>query len=106
MKLKFIIDLCALQTFINAQQKIDTLVIKRNIFYFEALGQGLYNSFAYDRLTRINKKIKNSFTVGITLIPSKELFVIGTPIAYNILVGKNTHYLAIGLGFTLFTRTI
>ena len=76
-------------------------IVKRNTVYFEAFGQGLYNSFSYDRLYRTDKKIKTSITAGLTLIPTKELFVLGAPISYNFLFGQKNHHLELGVGFTI-----
>jgi len=76
-------------------------IVKRNTFYFEAFGQGLYDSFSYDRLYRTSKKIKTSITAGLTLIPTKELFVLGAPISYNFLFGQKNHHLELGVGFTV-----
>ncbi len=73
---------------------------KRNSIYFEAFGQGFYNSFAFDRLYRTEKKIKTSLTAGITLIPSKELFVVALPLSYNFLFGKKSNHLELGIGLT------
>jgi hypothetical protein len=81
---------------INAPQNVS-----RNTIYLEAFGQGLYNSISFDRLLKLNKKIKRSVSTGLTLIPSKELFVIATPISYNYLIGeKSNHHLELGIGFT------
>ena len=74
--------------------------MKRNSIYIEAFGQGLYNSISFDRLYHTDKKIKTSFNCGLTIIPSSELFVLATPIAYNFLFGQKNHHLELGLGFT------
>jgi hypothetical protein len=82
-------------------QKTDSVIkLKKHTVYVEAFGQGLYNSFCYDKLMRIDKKIKSSGTFGLTLIPHPQLFVFATPISYNLLVGKNNNYFELGLGFT------
>lgn len=81
----------------EGQKKIE---FKRNTLYFEAFGQGMYNAFSYDRLYRIDKKIKTSITVGLTVIPSGELFVLATPVAYNFLLGQKSHHLEFGIGIT------
>lgn len=74
--------------------------IKRNTVYIEAFGQGLYNSLSFDRLGNIDKKVKTSFSAGITLIPSSELSVFAIPVSYNYLFGQGNHHLELGLGFT------
>jgi hypothetical protein len=84
---------------VSGQQKNES-PIKRNTIYFEAFGQGLYNSFVFDRLYRVDKKIKTSINTGITIIPHPELFVLGTPISYNYIFGKTNHHLELGIGFT------
>ena len=83
-----------------AQQKTELNLPKRNTLYFEVFGQGLYNSFAFDRLYKIDKKIKTSFTAGLTIIPSNELFVLALPLSYNFIFGKNNHHLELGFGIT------
>ena len=82
-------------------QEIDNISkIKRNSIYFEAFGQGLYNSFSFDRLYNVDKKIKTSFSAGLTIIPHPELFVLGVPVSYNYLFGQKNHHLELGIGFT------
>jgi hypothetical protein len=83
-----------------SQETTNQETVKRNTFYVEAFGQGLYNSLTFDRLYRMDKKIKTSFSGGLTLIPSSELFVIATPFSYNYLLGQNNHKLELGLGAT------
>jgi hypothetical protein len=80
--------------------------IKRNTVYGEIFGQGLYNSISFDRLYRIDKKVKSSFTAGFSLFPSDNLFVFGLPISYNLLVGKKNHFMELGLGFTAMCEKI
>jgi len=82
----------------------DTLVVSppaRNTIYVELLGQGLYNAFTFDRLHLENARSMTSYSAGITLIPSKDLFVLAVPISYNLLLGKRNHFLELGLGFTV-----
>lgn len=88
------------------QESAKTADVKRNSVYFEAFGQGLYNSISFDRLSHIDKNIKTSFSAGLTLIPHPELFVIGVPISYNFIFGKTNHHLELGIGFTaMFLRS-
>ncbi|MDI1354965.1 MAG: hypothetical protein PSX36_08605 [bacterium] len=82
------------------QENIKSLEIKRNSIYFEVFGQGLYNSFSFDRLYNIDKKIKTSFTAGLTIIPHPELFVLAAPISYNFIFGQKNHHVEFGIGFT------
>ncbi len=84
-------------------QKAENLP-KRNSFYLELGGQGLLNSFWYDRLYRIDKKIKASLSFGLMVQPRLEsgyYFTAGVPIAGNILLGKKSHHLELGIGFTV-----
>lgn len=92
------IFLCPFITF--GQQNINIKSINRNSIYFEAFGQGLYNSISFDRINSINKNIKTSFSAGLTLVPTSELCVVGIPASYNYLFGKNNHHLELGLGIT------
>jgi hypothetical protein len=82
------------------QENVKTTEIKRNSIYLEAFGQGLYNSFSYDRLYNVDKKIKTSFTAGLTIIPHPELLVLALPISYNYIFGQKNHHLELGIGFT------
>ncbi len=87
-------------------QTNDTLR-KRNTLYFELFGQGLINSFNYDRLLVVKPKYATSLTVGFSswghLINTSVLKVnsSGIPISYNFLKRKNKHNLEIGLGLTI-----
>jgi hypothetical protein len=82
------------------QEIIKATEIKRNSIYIEAFGQGLYNSFSFDRLYNVDKKVKTSFSAGLTIIPHPELFVLGIPVSYNYLFGQKNHHLELGLGIT------
>ncbi len=84
-------------------QKNDDLP-KRNSFYLELGGQGLLNSLWYDRLYRVDKKIKTSLSIGFMVQPRFEganYFTAGIPIAGNILLGKKSHHLELGIGITV-----
>ena len=85
---------------LNAQIETELIIPKRNTVYAEVLGQGLYNSISFDRLYRIEKKQKTSLSMGITIIPVGELFVLGAPISYNYLLGQKKHHLELGFGVT------
>lgn len=93
-----VIFLCPFITI--GQQNIKVIEIKRNSIYFEAFGQGLYNSISFDRIYKIDKKIKTSFSAGLTIVPTSELCVLGIPASYNYLFGQNNHHLELGLGLT------
>jgi len=83
--------------------------IKRNSVYLEAFGQGMYNSLSFDRLYHTDKKIKTSFSAGLTSLLIPELFVLAAPVSYNLLFGEKNHHLELGLGFTIMSfesRTI
>ncbi len=86
--------------FLFGQEGLKSNEIKRNSIYIEAFGQGLYNSFSFDRLYNTDKKVKTSFSAGVTLIPHPELFVFAVPVSYNFIFGANNHHLELGLGFT------
>lgn len=82
------------------QENLKKTEIKRNSIYFEAFGQGLYNSFSFDRLYNIDNKVKTSFSAGLTIVPVPELFVVAAPVSYNYLFGQKNHHLELGIGFT------
>lgn len=86
----------------NPGQKNDDLP-KRNSFYLELGGQGLLNSLWYDRLFRVDKKIKTSLSIGLLIQSRREAgnyFTAGIPFAGNILLGRKSHHLELGIGFT------
>jgi len=83
-----------------AQESPDANSIKRNSVYVEAFGQGIYNSFCFDRLYHTDRNIMTSLSVGFTAIPSRELFVAAVPVSYNFLFGQKNNHLELGMGFT------
>lgn len=78
--------------------------IKRNTLYAEAFGQGFCWSLNYDRLMNTNKRLKNSFSAGLVVVPHSMGFgngaYYGAPVSYNWLLGKKNHHLEFGLGLT------
>jgi len=101
MKTIIIATIAIFSTINSFGQEINkTSEIKRNSIYVEAFGQGLYNSFSFDRLYNTDKKVKTSFSSGITIIPHPELFVLGVPISYNFIFGQKNNHLELGIGFT------
>ncbi len=93
----------------KAQAVADYHTPKRNTIYVEAFGQGIYNSLSFDRLYRLDKKVKSSLTVGVTLIPllnkPDHLLVVGMPVSYNWLFGKKDHHFELGIGLTALNIT-
>jgi len=73
---------------------------KKNSIYIEAFGQGLLNSFSYDRLFRTDKKIKTSVTAGVTIMPSIGIsdFYTGAQISGSFLYTMKNHHIEAGLG--------
>lgn len=69
-------------------------------YTWKLLVRGFTTPFLFDRLYRVDKKIKTSFTAGVTLIPTPELFVVAAPVSYNFLFGTKSHHLELGLGIT------
>jgi hypothetical protein len=104
-KLLFITLLMSIYASVYTQEIKKPAAMQRNSIYFEAFSQGLYNSLSYDRLFSLDKKVKTSFSAGITLIPHPDLFVVGTPVSFNFIFFQKSHHLELGLGFTpLFIR--
>ncbi|HWY11452.1 MAG TPA: hypothetical protein VN026_09010 [Bacteroidia bacterium] len=91
------------------QESANKIIPKRNTIYLEAYGQGCFNSLSFDRLYRINKKIKSSFTAGVTLMPllnkPDHILAIGTPVSYNWLFGQKKHHFELGVGLTFLSVT-
>lgn len=91
---------------LKAMKMLDTIQ-RRNTIYAELGGQALAYSINYDRLYRVNKKVKNSFSAGLEIIDFswKYYSTILTPFSYNFLFGKKRDYLELGIGLTsLFNR--
>lgn len=86
------------------QEKSLSGALKRNTIHAEAFGQGFCWSLDYDRLFNTEKRIINSFTVGLVYVPKSIQFGEGTyygiPISYNWLFGKKNHHLELGIGLT------
>ncbi|MEN9999950.1 MAG: hypothetical protein RI922_2940 [Bacteroidota bacterium] len=81
----------------------DTLRLEKrapHTIYVEAFGQGLYDAISYDRLIVQGPKHVTSFSAGLTIVPTKDLFVAGLPLSYNWLLGKRNHFLELGLGLS------
>ena len=89
----------------TAQTKINDSLPKRNTIYVEVFGQGLNGSINYDRLCRLDKKVRTSFSVGAVIVPMTERFgdgaYLGVPASYNFLFGKRRNHLELGMGFTV-----
>ena len=82
--------------------------IKRNTIYTEYCGQGFWNSLSFDRLYRIDKKIKTSITAGVTLLPlykKMNIFVAAIPVSYNWIFGRKNNHLELGAGLTYYSET-
>lgn len=81
----------------------DTLYLEKrapHTIYVEAFGQGLYDAISYDRLIVQGPKYLTSVSAGLTVLPTKDLFVAGVPLSYNWLIGKRNHFFELGLGLT------
>lgn len=74
---------------------------KRNTVYIDILGPGGYYSLSFDRLFRVNKKNKNSISIGFEIAGiTKPYFSTYIPTSYNILFGKKNRHLELGIGLT------
>jgi hypothetical protein len=94
--------LCTLFLF-NVVIAQDTLYLEErapHAIYVEVFGQGLYDAIAYDRLLVQGPKHLTSVSAGLTLLPTKDLFVAGVPLSYNWLIGKRNHFFELGFGLT------
>ncbi|MCX6189242.1 MAG: hypothetical protein NTW54_06530 [Bacteroidetes bacterium] len=104
-KLVFSLFVNLFATLIFAQTESSSLMPQRNSAYIEIFGQGLNSSFTFDRLYRLNKKVKSSFSIGLVIVPKFEHFgeggYLGVPISYNFLFGKKNHHLELGMGLTV-----
>lgn len=92
------------------QNKSDdtTHLPKRNTIYLELGGNGIFGSLGYDRLFRLNKKIKTSFSFGVSIFGDfksteyDEYY--GIPLSFNFLFGKKKHHLELGIGIAVFAE--
>jgi hypothetical protein len=105
MKSLFVLSftiLCAQATL--AQDTSPKEDLERNTIYTEAFGQGFCWSLNYDRLTNIERKVINSYSIGAVFVPKSIEFgdgaYYGIPVSYNWLFGKKSHHLELGLGLT------
>ena len=87
-----------------AQGNSSELDIARNSIFAEAFGQGFCWSVNYDRLLNVDRKVKNSYSIGVVYVPKSVGFGDGTyygiPFSYNWLFGKKNHHLELGVGVT------
>ncbi|HEY4798036.1 MAG TPA: hypothetical protein VII99_03065 [Bacteroidia bacterium] len=88
---------------VQAQVSQNDTLPKRNTFYFEALGQGILYSLAFDRLLSFHEKYNTSWSAGFTFIPpaSNVDMLLGAQGSYNFLFGKKNHHLELGLGLNV-----
>ena len=86
------------------QRRLDT-VLRRNTIYADWFGQSVFYSLNYDRLIRVNKKVKRSFSIGLGFWPSEWISVMASvPISYNFVFGNKNGHLELGFGLTMFTK--
>ncbi|MBI4930746.1 MAG: hypothetical protein HY841_08290 [Bacteroidetes bacterium] len=88
---------------LKALKALDTIP-KRNTIYAELGGQAGIYSLNYDRIFRVNKKVKNSVSFGLELFPSRYDFILFTPVSYNFLFAKKNSHLELGIGLTIFSN--
>lgn len=73
--------------------------------YAEVFGQGLNGSLNFDKKMHLERKVQNSYTLGVVFVPKAEGFGDGTyfgiPVSYNYIFGKKSHHLELGVGFTV-----
>jgi hypothetical protein len=86
------------QIMLHGQTDSSTVLPKRNTIYVEVLGQGILNSLSFDRLYRVDHRVKTSFTAGVMLDPTNSRMAI--PISYNWLFGQKKSHLELGVGLT------
>jgi hypothetical protein len=100
--MKFFLTLFCCFLFVSGRSQ-DTIFIvspvKRTI-YGEAFGQSLFYSINYDQLLRYSEISRTSFTVGGTIIPTRELGVYAGSGSYNLLIGKRKHFFELGIGLS------
>ncbi|NBR13390.1 MAG: hypothetical protein EBU01_02265, partial [Crocinitomicaceae bacterium] len=78
----------------------------------ELLGQGVLGSINYDRLIKVNKSVKMSFSFGAIYAPNIKTFQLrekypytynfGLPVSCNLMIGKKNSYLDLGIGLSTF----
>jgi hypothetical protein len=97
------LTLLLLQIILRAQADSSYLLPKRNTLYLEGFGQGLFYSLSYERLYRLDKKVKTSIAIGGTLISSPDYgWGWGLPISYNWIFGQRKNHFELGTGLTYF----
>jgi hypothetical protein len=104
----FILIASILPALLFGQKSFNDSIIKRNTIYIEIGGQGIIGSLNYDKLFRVKKKVKTSFSCGLTTFGNytannyDEYW--GIPLSYNFLFGKRNSHLELGIGFTVFAE--
>lgn len=102
MRTNFLILSILLAPVLSIGQDSLTIVPFRNTLFVDFMGQGIGNSFSFDRLFLSSRNTKSSFSAGFTFLPfGKGEVIYGIPIAYNVLIGKNKHHLEIGAGASI-----
>ena len=77
--------------------------VKKNTFFFEGGGKGLYYSLNYDRLFAIKSETRFSWRVGAGFFSernNKGTFTL--PVGLNLLLGKDLHFFEVGYGITYY----
>lgn len=89
----------------GAQENKLVTPLKRNTIFLEVGGQSLYASVSYDRLFRVDKKIKTSVSSGLAILPLKGYFFISVPTSFNVIFGQKNHHLELGAGMTVLSES-
>lgn len=73
--------------------------------YAEVFGQGLNGSLNFDKKINLDRRVHNSYSLGVVFVPKAEGFgdgaYFGIPVSYNYIFGKKSHHLELGIGFTV-----
>ncbi len=70
----------------------------QNAFFIEVFGQGIINSFNYERTFNTDHKIVNTSAAGFTFMITGSEAMYGVPVSYNWITGKKSNHLEFGLG--------
>jgi hypothetical protein len=81
----------------HAQQQEPFSDVRRHSIYAELGGNNLIYSINYDKLVKIKEQYRLSMRVGAGYIPN---VILGVPVEANVLAGRRSDFIEMGLGFT------
>ena len=92
----------------RASRKVQDTILRRNTIYLDLGGTAIGYSLSYDRLFRINKKVRHSVSLGVEMLDIIYTsprgysggwnYYLIFPFSYNFIWGKKSDHLELGIG--------